>query len=489
MSSFEKKLALSLYAPLLSIAVAVSACNAQQPAQPGAQQPAQPGLKTVDNPGGGQFVYGALTGQASKTAALVYMLHMVHTHFGDKPVLGKLLQSRDGSSLATFFTLSAKTAGGKPISGLVIISMPDKGTPQAAVLYDDSKNFISSEPSMMKSLTAAWQGTLGGSSGPANSGGQDAKVAPSSTAPQQLFAATGGDRSAMIKMPRAWKITGVGGGSLIAEGDRGEMVMMGIIYQNIINPQSPMGQRLINGPMASRGPKVVCPMTSNLFTNYVCAFNQTRHNNGKPQGSFNFLGATQQPASPQSTVHPIVARFTVDFNDGMGLRNGSAYLAFMMPPNPQAASWAMMASMSNIPQKYGSAVDPTLIAVVQSYSQDAAVIGREGAADLSRIHQQGLANQAQTDAINQRRENSANAYEAHRQQLNQNDAVNDQHNANIDWQSKINQDYILDRSVIRDTGDTVHATASNSLADALVKSNPNKLEYVPNQQLIRGVDY
>jgi hypothetical protein len=145
--------------------------------------------------------------------------------------------------------------------------------------------------------------------------------------------------------------------------------------------------------------------------------------------------------------------------------------------------------MSNIPQKFGSAADPTLKAVVESYTQDAAVIGREGASDLNRIRQQGQANQAQTDAINQRRENSVNAYEAHRQQLNQNDAANDQHNANIDWQSKINQDYILDRSTIRDTGDTVHATGSNSLADALVKSNPNQLEYVPNQQLIRGVDY
>jgi cell division protein FtsB len=145
--------------------------------------------------------------------------------------------------------------------------------------------------------------------------------------------------------------------------------------------------------------------------------------------------------------------------------------------------------MSNIPAKYGTAMDPTLVAVVESYSQDAAVIGREGAADLSRIHQQGLANQAQTDAINQRRENSANAYEAHRQQLNQNNAADDSHNAEIDWQSKINQDYILDRSVIRDSPETFHALAGNDLADALVRSNPTTLEYVPNQELIRGRDF
>jgi len=267
------------------------------------------------------------------------------------------------------------------------------------------------------------------------------------------------------------------------------MVMLGIIYQNIINPQSPQSQRLLSGPMASRGPRTVCPLTENLFSDYVCVFNQTRHNNGKPQGNFNFTGLIPQQGGSQIAGHPIVAKFTVDFNDGMGLRNGSARLSLMGPLNPRAATWAMMASMSNIPQRYGSAMDPTLVAVVESYSQDAAVIGREGAADLNRIHQQGLANQAQADAINQRRVSSANAYEAHRQQLNQNSVANDQHNAEIDWQSKINQDYILDRSVIRDAGDTVHVTTSNNLADALVKSNPNKLEYVPNQQLIRGVDY
>jgi hypothetical protein len=53
----------------------------------------------------------------------------------------------------------------------------------------------------------------------------------------------------------------------------------------------------------------------------------------------------------------------------------------------------------------------------------------------------------------------------------------------------INENYILDRSVVGVTGTGAHATVSNNLADALVKSNPNQLEYVPNQQLIQGTDY
>jgi hypothetical protein len=244
---------------------------------------------------------------------------------------------------------------------------------------------------------------------------------------------------------------------------------------------------MMNGPMASRGPKVICSLSSNLFSDYVCVINQVRANNGKPQGTFNLTSSQPQPGT--GGVRPILAYFTVDYQDGQGLRDATARIDFMTPPNPAAGIWAIGASASSIPKKYGTFSDPTLKAVVESYSQDAAVIRREGAADLTRIQQQGAANQAQADAINKRREASTQAYDAHMGQLKQNDAAIDQHNADIDWQSKINQDYILDRSVIRDTADTVHATTSNSLADALVKSNPGKLEYVPNQQLVQGVDY
>ena len=75
------------------------------------------------------------------------------------------------------------------------------------------------------------------------------------------------------------------------------------------------------------------------------------------------------------------------------------------------------------------------------------------------------------------------------QTLRQNDAENDQHMANIDWQSKITQDYILDRSVVKDVEYDDRATVGNRFADSLVKANPNRFEIVQNQDLIRGRDY
>ena len=46
---------------------------------------AQTGLKTIDNPGGGQIVYGPLAGQTSLPQAMGAMLRQIHTHFGDRP--------------------------------------------------------------------------------------------------------------------------------------------------------------------------------------------------------------------------------------------------------------------------------------------------------------------------------------------------------------------------------------------------------------------
>ena len=185
-------------------------------------------------------------------------------------------------------------------------------------------------------------------------------------------------------------------------------------------------------------------------------------------------------------IRPLVVLFTVDLHDGMGLRNGSGRLDLM---GSAGATWALGFSMSNIPQKYADTEAATLKSVVASYRRNERVISAENAAVMDRIRQQGIANQAQADALNARREQRNQGYEEHRQQLNQNSGDFDQHIGNIDWQSKITQDYILDRSVVKDTEYDDRATVGNRFADSLVKSNPNRFEIVQNQDLIRGRDY
>src|SRR5664280_2579740 len=209
---------------VLSLGVGRAAGQSRpQSAQQSAPQPAKNEIKILDNPGGGQYAFGAMTSQSNKADALIYMLHQVHAKFGDKPQVGKLFQSRDGSSLATFFTLVARNMGGSPVTGLLIITQHGNGVPQMGILYDDSRRFVNTEPAMLKAVSAAWQGAESPSSGGSSTRLQ-AQAAPApKSGPEQLYPATGGDRSAVINLPPGWRITSVAGGSIAAEGNHGEM--------------------------------------------------------------------------------------------------------------------------------------------------------------------------------------------------------------------------------------------------------------------------
>jgi hypothetical protein len=59
----------------------------------------------------------------------------------------------------------------------------------------------------------------------------------------------------------------------------------------------------------------------------------------------------------------------------------------------------------------------------------------------------------------------------------------------IDRYSKSFQNYQLDRSQIQDNDFNARGTASNGLAEALVKADPNRFQYVQTKDFLKGVDY
>jgi hypothetical protein len=446
---------------------------------PSAGRAQQDSLKTVDNPGGGQYVYGALTGQSTQVDAMVFMLRQVHGHFGDRPQIGKLFQSKDGGSLSTFFTLTAKTQRGQSIAGLVIVSMSPGSAARAAVLYDDLARFGKTEPAMMKSLASAWH-----SAGGANTADNGHRgTAAISTAPEHLTQASGGDNSAVISLPAGWNVTAVSGGQLMAEGVHGESITLGMLYQGIADPRNPQARQAMN---MSRGPHIVCALGPNMFENFVTVLNQVRQNNGKPQGSFTLISSRNLPSSA-GEVGVTEAIYDVDLHDGKGPRKASARIAALVTRG--LPTWAMTVSATSIPVQYADQEAATMTAIIASYHQNNGVIAREGQADLARIHAQAEANQRQTDAINARRESSNAAFDSHMQDLDRNSASFNQHMDDIDRSSKQMQDYILDRSVVVDNEYNERGTVANTYADSLVRANPDRFQVVPNQNLIKGKDY
>ena len=112
---------------------------AQAPAHDGSV--AQSAFKTIDNPGGGHIYLGSLAAQLTPQEALGKTLHCMSVLHGDRPKLGRLVQSPSGEILAGFFTVTAKNQDGKAMSGLAMAYAPKSGDAAGAVLMDNVNQF------------------------------------------------------------------------------------------------------------------------------------------------------------------------------------------------------------------------------------------------------------------------------------------------------------------------------------------------------------
>jgi hypothetical protein len=439
------RLLTALAAALCSVAIGATAQQAT---------PSQSNFKVVENPGGGQYIYGALPGKSTMPDAIVYMLRQIHNYVGDRPAVGKFFQSRDGTAVSTFFTATATTRGNMSIAGLLIVSRAADGSASAGVILDERNRFGSSEPAMMKALSAVWHPAGGGSSAaaaPASAWPQAAGVPAHQSGPATLVQTSGGDHSAAISLPPGWKVTSVASGTLTAAGPNGEMVYLGMLYQGF-----------------TMGP--------DLFENFVNISNQYRRKNGLQPGTYTVTSRTNVPGNA------IQVMFKVDLNDGVGPRRGSVRLGLWGPR-------AMSVDGSNIPERFADEENATLLAVIRSYQQNQQMMAQLRQGAMNRVQADAARASAQSAALNERREANTAAFNQHMGNIDAQNSAFDSHMDNIDRSSKMNQDYILDRSVVRDNENSERGTVSNSYADSLVRSNPDRFQIVPNQDLIKGKDY
>jgi hypothetical protein len=65
----------------------------------------------------------------------------------------------------------------------------------------------------------------------------------------------------------------------------------------------------------------------------------------------------------------------------------------------------------------------------------------------------------------------------------------DQQENNISRQGQGFSNYLLDQNVIQNNNTGAHTTDWNSIADALVKANPSRWQYVDTPNYIKGTDY
>jgi hypothetical protein len=422
---------------------------------------AQDGLKTIDNPGGGQIVYGPVTGQTSMQGAMGAILRDAHSRFGERPQIGRFFQAGGRDSVATFFTVTAKAQGGKHLAGMAIVSMPSGSQPAGALIFDDAQRFGTTANPMLKKLNEVWHAD---SAKPAAMPTQSDAVPPLRQTPFP-------DGSGSIGLPAGWQITSAARGGVNAEGPKGESIHLGV-YLPIMDPRSQQTQMALRSGRPLPGKYTAYPSGGDLVQAFLAVVKQVHQKEGIPVPTINITSAKKMPTS-QMVTDSVLLMADIDSHDGKGLMASSLLVSALRPIT--GGSWAITVDQGTLPKPLADQEWPTITAIANSWRQNGAVIQAQTQAEIGRIHQIGANAKAQADA-------------AH--------AAEDAHNASVearwDTQARSNQNfsnYLLDQTVVQDNATGAHGTVWNQYADSLVKNDPNRFQYVQSPDFLKGIDY
>lgn len=441
------------------------------------------GLTTINNPGGGQIIYGPISNVTTLRDAMAAMLRNVHTRFGEKPEIGKFFQTKGSDSTATFFHLTAKTQGNRAVAGMVIISLaPGAKAGAAAVLYDDATRFSKTQPTLMQRLNTAWHQenarfattshAASTSAGPTSRGTGPGGIFGTNepaTSSRTLHLAKNPDNSGSIGLPEDWHITGGSGGSLIAEGPHNSLIRMGVLIGNIYEPHTPQGAQMLSYMSRGTTPAYACSLSSDLTADFLCVTNQYRQRQHEPSLTMNVVSHRLSPQDPSQGAFLV----DIDTHDGKGPMISSLKIGVH---RQGPASWTLTLDEVRLPKSINSDEWSTAAGMIMSYRQNSAVIQQETIAVINQINEQAKANQIRIDATTK-----------------QHDAHNAQVEATWDDQAKRNkafENYTLDYAVLHDPSDNGSwGRTDYPTADWLVKAAPDRFQYVQTQDLLKGVDY
>ena len=425
------------------------------------------GLKTINNPGGGMIVYGPVGGQSTEAGAMGAVLRSLASQYGNRPEVGRVFRVRDTNSYAVFFTLVKHTQGDLRVAGLLIVSRQAPDRIEAALVSDEAARFGSTVNPMLSKLFKVWHpGAEEPSSGPA-SGKRSAPAAP-------LRQVTLPDRSASVGVPDGWHVTpDSAGGTLMVKGPHGEIAGLGLT-RGAVDPYNRNRRQLQRGGARyNDSDKIVYPYNVNLAKAFTDIFQQFRRLNGQGPAEIQIAQAKQVPARGQRCVH-----VTGQINpDGKGMQEMNTVMCAEAPT--QFGDYLVVLYHTLLPNAVADRERATMSAVLASYRVNAAVVGAQASAYAAPA----------IAAINA-------AGDAARKQYAETSALHDRHNRawekGQDNQARRNQafsNYMLDQTAIRDNEKNAHGTVWNQTADALVRHNPQRYEYVNTGDFRKGIDY
>jgi hypothetical protein len=450
-------------------------------------------LTTINAPQGGKIVYGPVNGATTQGAAMAKMLSTVHNNSGEKPQIGRVFQFTGTNSVGVFFTVTDHPDGNLPLAGMVIANATGPNQVEAAMVYDLASRFGQTVNPMLEQLSGAWHpgasspatGTApasagnGGSSLPASQGGSNIPLHPV-TAP---------DNSASLSVPAGWTVDPQSNhGAIIVHGPNGELMAMEM-NRGGIDPTNPFRARSdARGQLEGPG-TVVYAFRGDLTKEFVPIFQAWRKAGGLGPAKIQVDTIQEMPGSQGS--HGVMATGQMD-PDGKGMQFFSDMMT-VSTPTRDYGSYSVTLCTAMLPLAVADKEKPMLNSIIRTYEPNVQVINAENAKQLQQKQQsdQQITASAQ-QYINQIHQIGAQATA----RMNATEAANSAEQSS--WEAGQNanarnaqgfSNYVLDQSVVQNNYTGAHATAWNSAADGLVKSNPSKYSYVDTPNYIPGTDY
>ncbi len=454
---------------------------------------------TINPPQGGLIVYGAVAGATTQPAAMSALLNRVHANCGEKPLIGRVFQFRGTNSVGVFFSVTNHSRGNKQEAGLVIAAATGPNRVEAALLTDDASRFGKSVNLMLQQLSSVWH--------PVTAAATSATSPPkSSTSAVALHKVTLPDSTAAVGIPNGWTVNPKsGGGGILLHGPQGEVVILGSMFL----AQDPDGQAYRNvrrlGMMPLRG-TIVYPANADLAKNFAQIVQQLSRSRGFVPAGLKIDYADQvSPPSGSSFEGERCALATGQIDpNGKGMQ--AMFRVVCANAADQYGDYSFLDYVAYFPNTETSRANAIASAIFSSFVEDEALVIRRANAEAApHIAQLKQVDAAQRQAVQARTAqivgsiNQIGANATARMNLigAANDAQHADWNAGQDINARNGQgfsNYILDQTVIQDNnmygnGTIGHGTLWNTTADALVKADPDRFQYVEKPNYWQGTDY
>lgn len=469
-------------------------------------------LTRLAGPGGGDVVYGGVSGAQTVPAAMGAVLKTLHIQFGARPEVGRVFEVRNSNSSALYF--GVQPPNGPPVAGMVIVTPMKQGGYQAGLVVDERTRIATSFNPLMQTLLNAWhpngeaQADMGNNSGAnanpganpnsnanasanarsnpnsgtnaglnvgPNGGGHQASAPPAPLRPFMLP-----DQSASVGLPEGWQVDRhSGGGTIFANGPNGEFAALGSSYL-VIDNGSAQGRRLQQqalGPLrnTSYATALYYPFgTISLARTYVDLNRMQRERAHAEPAPIRVDSET--PMGGQAGGKCALVQGETGAFEGHGPLSLNTIFCVAAPVQ---GSWMALAYQVSAPIAIADRQRATLIAIRASFQQNDAVIQRQaaqyaapGIAAIREIGRQATIRAAQADET---RISMRQSYEAR-------SAVQDRSNQAF-------SNYMRDQTTIVDRDNNTHGTLWNQTADSLVRNDPQRYGYVDTPGFWKGVDY